>query len=67
MLEASSGLGARHIEMYALNSLRLEKALGIWSREFSRDYTSQVSGLGRFVVYDESAFIGRDAELRDRL
>jgi dimethylglycine dehydrogenase len=67
VLEASSGLGARHIGMYALNSLRLEKAFGIWSREFSRDYTPRMSGLDRFVDYDKPGFIGRDAALRDRL
>jgi dimethylglycine dehydrogenase len=66
ILEASSGLSARHIGMYALNSLRLEKGFGIWSREFSRDYTPRMSGLDRFVAYDKSDFIGRDASLRDR-
>jgi dimethylglycine dehydrogenase len=62
----SSGLGARHIGMYALNSLRLEKSFGIWSREFSPDYTPRMSGLDRFISYDKPAFIGRDAALRDR-
>jgi len=66
VLEASSGLGARHIGMYALNSMRLEKSFGIWSREFSRDYTPRMSGLDRFVAYDKPDFIGRDAALQDR-
>jgi dimethylglycine dehydrogenase len=65
-VEASGGLGARHIGMYALNSLRLEKGFGIWSREYSRDYTPRMSGLDRFVAYDKPNFIGRDAALRDR-
>jgi dimethylglycine dehydrogenase len=67
VLAASDGLGARHIGMYALNSLRLEKSFGIWSREFSRDYTPRMSGLDRFVAYDKPDFIGRDAALRDRV
>jgi len=66
VLEASNGLGARHIGMYALNSLRLEKGFGIWSREFSRDYTPRMSGLDRFVAYDKPDFIGREAALQDR-
>lgn len=66
VIEASSGLSMRHIGMYALNSLRLEKGFGIWSREFSRDYTPRMSGLDRFVAYDKADFIGRDAALRDR-
>jgi len=66
VLDAVDGLYARHIGMYALNSLRLEKSFGIWSREFSRDYTPRMSGLDRFVAYDKPDFIGRDAALRDR-
>jgi dimethylglycine dehydrogenase len=66
VLEASSGLDARHIGLYAVNSLRLEKCFGIWSREFSRDYTPRMSGLDRFVAYDKPEFIGREAALKDR-
>jgi len=66
VIEAASGLGARHMGMYALNSLRLEKGFGIWSREFSRDYTPRMSGLDRFVAYDKGDFIGREAALSDR-
>lgn len=56
----------RWIGMYALNSLRLEKGFGIWSREYSRDYTPHMAGLSRFIAYDKTDFIGRDAALRDR-
>jgi dimethylglycine dehydrogenase len=66
VLSASNELGGRLIGMYALNSLRLEKSFGIWSREFSRDYTPRMSGLDRFVAYDKANFIGRDAALKDR-
>ena len=52
--------------MYALLSLRIEKGFGIWSREFSRDYTPTESGLARFVAYDKPGFIGREAALCDR-
>lgn len=64
--EAGRPLGLRNIGTYALNSLRLEKSYGYWSREFSRDYTPGMSGLSRFVDYGKSDFIGRDAALRDR-
>jgi len=66
VLEATEGLNARHVGLYALNSLRLEKSYGIWSREFSRDYTPRMAGLERFIDYDRTGFIGRDAALRDR-
>jgi len=57
---------ARQIGYYALNSLRLEKCFGIWSREYSRDYTPRMSGLDRFIAYEKPDFIGRNAALSDR-
>lgn len=66
LVEAADGLGARWVGMYALNSLRLEKGYGIWSREYSRDYTPRMARLDRFIAYDRPSFIGRDAALRDR-
>jgi dimethylglycine dehydrogenase len=65
LVRAQEGLDARHVGFYALNSLRLEKSFGIWSREFSRDYTPRMAGLERFIAYDKAGFIGRDAALRD--
>jgi dimethylglycine dehydrogenase len=66
VLEHSEGLNMRHVGIYALNSLRLEKSFGIWSREFSRDYTPRMAGLDRFIAYERQGFIGRDAALRER-
>jgi dimethylglycine dehydrogenase len=66
ILEAADGLEARHVGLYALNSLRLEKGFGIWSREFSRDFTPHEAGLGRFLDYAREGFVGREAALRDR-
>ncbi len=65
-LAHSRRFGVRHIGLYALNSLRLEKSFGIWSREFSRDYTPRMAGLDRFIAYDKAAFIGRENAVRDR-
>jgi dimethylglycine dehydrogenase len=66
VLEASDGLDIQHVGIYALNSLRLEKSFGIWSREFSRDYTPRMAGLDRFIAYERPGFIGRDAALKER-
>jgi dimethylglycine dehydrogenase len=65
-IEASTGLAAQHIGFYALNSLRLEKSFGIWSREYSRDYTPHMARLQSFIDYERADFIGRAAALRDR-
>ena len=66
LLAAGQDLGLKPFGMYAMNSLRLEKGFGIWSREFSPDYTPAMAGMDRFIAYDKPAFIGRDAALRER-
>jgi dimethylglycine dehydrogenase len=59
-------LGIQQAGMYALNSLRLEKGMGIWSRELSRDYTPQECGLAKFIAYEKKDFIGKSKALMDR-
>jgi dimethylglycine dehydrogenase len=56
-------MGLVDFGLHALNSMRLEKGFGIWSREFSRDYTPAAAGLDRFVSFDKPAFVGREAAL----
>jgi dimethylglycine dehydrogenase len=63
---AGQDLGLRSVGLYAVGSLRLEKAYGIWSREFTPDYTPTMAGLDRFIDYDREGFIGREAALVDR-
>lgn len=63
---ARARAGLRNMGLYALNSLRLEKGYGIWSREISPDYTPSMCGLDRFIDYDKKEFIGREAALRTR-
>lgn len=62
----SAAEGGRWIGMYAVNSLRLEKSFGIWSREYSRDYTPRMAGLERFVDYARAGFIGCEPALEER-
>lgn len=66
ILDAAREAGAAEVGMYALLSLRLEKGFGIWTREYSRDYTPTESGLARFIAYDKPDFVGRTAALKDR-
>ena len=47
-------------------SLGKEKSFGIWSREFTPEYTPAMCGLDRFVDYGKADFIGRKAALADR-
>jgi dimethylglycine dehydrogenase len=65
IMEAGKDLGIRNIGVRALLSLRLEKGYGIWSREFSPDYTPSMNEMAHFVDYDKEGFVGRDAALID--
>jgi dimethylglycine dehydrogenase len=66
LLAAGLDLGVVPLGYNAVNSLRLEKSFGIWSREFTWAYTPGMSGLDRFVAFDKPDFVGRDAALRER-
>ena len=66
LVAAGSDLGLKDFGMYAMNSLRLEKSFGIWSREFTPDYTAMESGMDLFVAYEKPDFIGRDRALKER-
>lgn len=66
MLRAGEDLNLRLTGVRAILSLRLEKSYGIWSREFSMDYTPAMAGTDRFIDHGKSDFVGRDAALADR-
>jgi dimethylglycine dehydrogenase len=66
VLQTAVDFQLRHVGLYALNSLRLEKSFGIWSREYSRDYTPAMADLARFIDYERAGFIGRSAALHER-
>ena len=66
LLSAGEGHGMREVGNYALNSLRLEKSFGIWSKEFTQSYTPGETGLDRWVAFDKGDFIGREAALREQ-
>ena len=62
--EAGEDLGIRLFGTKALDSLRLEKSFGSWSREYRPIYDPFEANLDRFVVFDRSVkpdFVGRDA------
>ena len=66
LLEAGRAIRLPQIGFNAINSLRLEKSFGIWSREFTQGYTPGMTGLDRFIDFDKGDFIGREAALRER-
>ncbi len=66
LLEAGRDLGIAEYGFAAVNSLRLEKSFGIWSREFTQDYTPAETGMDRWIDFDKQDFVGRDAALKAR-
>jgi dimethylglycine dehydrogenase len=66
IVEAGRDLGLVHFGGRALMSLRLEKSWGTWAREYRPIYGSLEAGLGRFVSFNKSDFIGRDGALKEK-
>jgi dimethylglycine dehydrogenase len=66
LIDQGDSLGLRPFGIRALVSLGMEKGFGIWSREFTPDYTPAMCGMDRFIDYEKSDFVGREAALADR-
>ena len=66
LLAAGRPIGLAQIGFNAINSLRLEKSFGIWSREFTQGFTPGMCGFDRFIAFDKGEFVGREAALRER-
>ncbi len=63
--EAGAGLGLADFGLYAMNSLRLEKAYAGWGAELTSEITPVEAGLDRFVRLDKD-FVGKAALERVR-
>ncbi len=66
IMRAGADHALANVGVNALLSMRLEKGFGIWGREFSPDYTPSQNDMSRFINYDKTNFVGRDAALADR-
>lgn len=67
IMEAGSEFGISLFGARALNSLRLEKSFGSWSREYRPLYGPLEAGLSRFVAIGKEAdFIGKEAALKEK-
>jgi dimethylglycine dehydrogenase len=66
LLEVGNRFELRPFGIRALVSMGMEKSFGIWSREFSPDYTPAMCGFDRWVDYGKADFVGREAALADR-
>ena len=66
LLKAGEEFGLREYGYYALNSLRLEKSFGVWSREYTQAYTPSMTGLDKWIAFDKPRFTGKDAALKEK-
>lgn len=64
--DALAEAGVKPFGMYALDSLRIEKAYRAWKGDLSTDYTILEGGLSRFVDWQKPEFKGRKALVDER-
>lgn len=61
--QAGQSIGIANIGLYAVNSLRLEKAYRGWGAELTNEVTMLDAAMDRFIRFDKGDFIGRQATL----
>jgi dimethylglycine dehydrogenase len=61
LVEFGEPFGMRQIGNRALESLRHEKGYGIWSTEFTQEYTPHACGLDKFIDFEKKDFVGKAA------
>ncbi|MGB7859645.1 MAG: FAD-dependent oxidoreductase [Acidimicrobiia bacterium] len=59
LVEAGREVGAVEYGFNAMNSLRLEKSFGVWSKEFRQEYTPGMTGMDRWIDWSKD-FIGKE-------
>jgi dimethylglycine dehydrogenase len=64
--EAGKQFDAADFGFNAMNSMRLEKSFGIWSREFMQGYTPGMTRMDRWIDWQKEDFIGREAARAER-
>lgn len=64
IMDAGQEFGIANFGLYAVNSLRMEKAYPAWGAELTNEVTMDEAGMQRFVNLDKGDFVGRDAIVR---
>lgn len=61
--DAGAAFGIADFGLYAVNSLRMEKAYRSWGAELTNEVTMIDAAMERFIKFDKPDFIGRQASL----
>jgi dimethylglycine dehydrogenase len=64
--QAGADFGLVNFGSYALNCMRIEKAYHGWGADFGSEYTLFDAELEKFVDFDKTDFVGREAVLAQR-
>jgi dimethylglycine dehydrogenase len=66
LFDAGAEFGLANFGLYAVNSLRMEKAYRGWGAELTNEVTLLESDMERFIKFDKGNFTGREATTRQR-
>jgi dimethylglycine dehydrogenase len=66
LIQAGRAFGLKLFGGRALNAMRIEKSFGTWAREYRPIYGPFEAGLGRFVDFNKTDFIGRAAAAEEK-
>ncbi len=64
--QAGKAHGMTNFGLYAVNSLRMEKAYRGWGAELTNEVTMLDAAMERFIKFDKDDFVGKDATLHQR-
>jgi dimethylglycine dehydrogenase len=64
--EAGADVGLRDFGLYAMDSLRLDKAYRGWKSDIETGYSPFEASLDRFVALDKADFVGKAALVEER-
>jgi dimethylglycine dehydrogenase len=53
--------GIAHYGLYAVNSMRIEKAYKAWGSELTNELTLLEADMARFIQFDKADFVGKEA------
>ncbi len=63
---AGEEFGIANFGLYAVNSLRIEKAYRGWGAELTNEVTMLDADMERFIKLDKESFVGKDATLQQK-
>ena len=64
--QAGQAFGIANFGLYAVNSLRMEKAYRSWGAELTNEVTMLDADMGRFIKLDKDDFVGKEASLQQK-